>query len=185
MPRGATTAVLNEIANTVNQPFNLVEIQFTTPLFFTDADRDVTWNSKTFLANGNLTGIGNIDEDIELRIGSISITLSGVALANISTALTEDYIGKKLLIYKAFMLNGSLVVDPFTLGQYVISGMSISESYGGNGTASVSWTASSYWADFQRVGGRRTNSDDQQVHFPNDFGLEFAPLIIKDVHWGR
>ena len=52
-------------------------------------------------------------------------------------------------------------------------------------TSTITWTVTSEWADFERVGGRRANHQEQQVFFSGDMGFEFIDQIVKDLKWGR
>ena len=44
--------------------------------------------------------------------------------------------------------------------------------------------AASQFADFEKIRGRRTNNESQQIHFPGDRGFEYAPQVVKDLKWG-
>ncbi len=177
--------MLAEIAKDSVSVFHLIEMQFSTPVYLTDTHRDITWNGKTYLNTTGLLGFGSVSESSTMKVGTMQITLSGVNQANISIALTENFIDQKVLIYRGlFDSNSEIIVDPVLLYDGRIDAFSASEDIQ-SGSSTLSWTISSHWQDFEKVAGRRTNQNDQQVYYPNDKGFEFASEIINDIPWGR
>ena len=41
------------------------------------------------------------------------------------------------------------------------------------------------WGDFEKVSGRRTNTNSQKLFFSSDKGFEFSGSSVKDIKWGR
>jgi hypothetical protein len=72
--------------------------------------------------------------------------------------------------------------DVFTIFDGRISGWRITES---KNSASVALSVASFFADFNRTNGRRTNPASQNLHFSSDKGMDFSPQIVKDIKWGR
>ena len=68
--RGMTAAVLTEIAESQNKPFHLVDIQFTTgTVYFTDSNRDIDWNYRTYTAAGDFLTFSDITEQNAMTVG--------------------------------------------------------------------------------------------------------------------
>jgi len=165
-------------------PIQLVEFRFDSGTqYLTDAYKTVTYGGNDYLAAGNLLGVSDVDEELAHRITTLQISLSGVNQANISVALTEDFINRDVIIYKGLLdSDDKLIVDPFNIFRGQLDDFSLSET---DRTATLAWTATSEWADFERVGGRRANHQEQQVFFSGDLGFEFIDQSIKDIKWGR
>ena len=118
MPRGLTSAVKTELATGKIRPVLLIEIGFSTPVYLTDASFDITssvsGSSRTYLSNGHLQSISNINETNVPTKNTLSVSLSGVDQTYISVALNENIINKNVYIYKGFLDNSlSLISDPF------------------------------------------------------------------------
>lgn len=184
--RGMSAAAQAEVAKSAVHTFHLVRFDFSTPEYLTDAYTDVLYDGNTYLSAGNLVAIDAVSESIELTNEQIKISVSGVNQANVAVALSEDYTDKKVHIYRGFFdENYLLIADPVAV---FINGLVNKFDFSENpddGTASLEWLVSSHWADFERVAGRRTTDNDQQLHFPGDKGLEFTQAMIKNIGWGR
>lgn len=184
MSRGLTAAMLSEIAKGKVKMIYLVELQFSTTVYLTTHYRDVNWSSNDYSAGGNLISVGPVSEKTEMAVGSLNIGLSGVNQDNISTALTEDFIGDKVLIYLAFLDGESVIADPYLRFDGRIGSFSMGEDPT-TGAANLTWSAASHWEDFDKITGRRTNHNDQIARYSGDLGFEFAAEIMKDIKWGR
>ncbi|MFQ5510039.1 MAG: hypothetical protein ACE5FN_12010 [Leptospirillia bacterium] len=184
--RGMSAAMLAEIARAEVRLAHLVEIHLDSNLGrYTDAHRDLVWGGNIYLADGNLMDIPTVTEEADLRVGSVTVSLTGVAQANIATALLEPSTDRQVVIRTGCLdAADALIADPVVVFDGRIDGWSIREDPEG-GTSVVEWTVASHWADFEKTAGRRTNHEDQQTFFPGDDGFKFAPEIIRDIRWGR
>lgn len=182
--RGMSTAMLTEIAKQQLRLFHLVEMYFASTGYLTTGHRNLVWNGNTYSALGNLLSFGEIAESADIRAGSINIVLSGVNQANIATALTENFIERRVVIRRGF-LNAAdhIIVDPVILFDGRIDSWDLNEDVT-SGTSTITWKAASHWVDFERAAGRRTNNEDQQVWFPGDKGFEFAAQN-DEIRWGK
>jgi len=183
--RGMSAAMLTEIAKQNIILFHLVQFHFSTIEYLTDWQADIPWNGNDYLSIGNLLHIAVITEDVNPRVGVINISFSGVNQANISTALTEDYTDKQVLIYRGFLdTSHDLILDPILIYDGRIDSFELNENPD-NSSSILNWIVSSHWADFEKRSGRRTNDNDQQNLFTGDKGFEFSSEIVKDLKWGR
>jgi hypothetical protein len=143
---------------------------------------DVGVNS--YLAQGQFIGLGNVQETKDLKIGSMSIAFTAVDYTTLGYVLNNEYIDRRVVIYRA-VLDDNLSLDSTKVFQYFdgrIKDFNISES---KDAATLSFNVGSQFADYEKLAGRRTNSDSQQRFFGNDVGFEFAPQIQTDIKWGR
>ena len=118
MARGLTSSIKTELATGVIDPVLLVEIEFGTPVYLTNAPFDITssvsGSSRTYLTNGHLKNITGINETNKPTKNSLQLTLSGVDQTYISIALSENIINKEVYIYRGFLdANNALISDPF------------------------------------------------------------------------
>jgi hypothetical protein len=187
MARGLSSAVKTELATGVIDPVLLVEIEFNTPVYLTNASFDITssvsGSSRTYQSNGHFKNITGINETNKPTKNSLQISLSGVDQSYISIALSENIINKEVYIYRGFLdTNNDLLADPFLLFFGTIDEYKISDN---TTTANLVLNLTSHWGNFQKTSGRVTTDNSQQRHFSNDKGMEFAALTVRDIKWGR
>ena len=182
--RGMTAAVITEAEKSQNKPFNLVEIFFTTgTVYFTDSDRDISWNSNTYLAAGSFLTFSQINEQNALTVSDIEVQLSGVDRTYLTTILGETFMDRELIIRKGFFNDSNaVVVDPIIIYSGKMDQPTIIESSDG---CTIAVTVANLFVDFQKTNARFTNNESQKLFFPSDNGFAYAHQIIKEINWGR
>ncbi len=186
MPRNLGTLNLAEIAKGEVRLAHLVALHFDSGVLrYTDAASDLSFGGYTYSADVNLLDISSVTEDRGVQVGKLRITLSGVAQANIATALSTAYTDRKVEVFRGFLdANGNFIADPYVHYRGRIDSYKVAEDYD-TGDATVVWNVAPHWVDFERVAGRRTNHQLQQIYYPGDRGFEFASVVARDVPWGR
>ena len=187
MARGLTSSIKTELATGVIDPVLLVEIEFGTPVYLTNAPFDITssvsGSSRTYLTNGHLKNITGINETNKPTKNSLQLTLSGVDQTYISIALSENIINKEVYIYRGFLdANNALIADSFLLFFGTIDEYRITDN---TTTANLVLNLTSHWGNFEKTSGRVTTDNSQQRFFSGDKGMEFAALTVRDIKWGR
>tara|TARA_R100000655_G_scaffold87886_2_gene128174 strand:- start:90 stop:656 length:567 start_codon:yes stop_codon:yes gene_type:complete len=187
MARGLSNSVKTELATGVIDPVLLVEIEFSTPVYLTNAPFNITssvsGSSRTYLTNGHLKNISGVNETNKPTKNSLQLTLSGVDQTYISIALSENIINQEVYIYRGFLdTNNALISDPFLLFFGTIDEYRISDN---TDTANLVLNLTSHWGNFQKTSGRVTTDNSQQRFFSGDKGIEFAALSVRDIKWGR
>lgn len=116
----------------------------------------------TYTAQGNFIGFTGMSEDIEVKVGKFTITLSAIGNDYVTRFLTTEVEGKRVCIYKCFLGFGptgtdplSLVAAPILIFDGTIYNFSINET---QKTCQLSLDCSSLFADFERSNGRKTNN---------------------------
>jgi hypothetical protein len=182
--RGMSAAVLTEIAKSQNQPFHLIEVYFDSgTIYMTDSFKDISWNSKTYLAAGSFLTFSDINEQNAITVSDIDVQLSGVDRTFMVTILSENFIDRELIIRKGFLNTSSaVIVDPIIVYSGKMDQPTIVES---GETCTVSVKVANLFVDFLKSNGRFTNNESQKLHFPNDNGFAYAYQIIKEVNWGK
>lgn len=129
MDRGATAAVVTELGKTANQPVHLVAIEFDEGwIYMTDSYKPITWDGHTWLAVAYFLGFSDITESATLQVTSVTVSLSGVDQVYVSAFLSNAYLDRQVLIYKAFMDTANISSELVTDGQFAL----------------ISWTAIDY-----------------------------------------
>ena len=187
MPRGLTSAVKTELATRNISPILLVEIEFSTPIYFTNASFNITsavsGTSRTYTPSGHFSAITNVSETNQPTKNSLTIQLSGVEQSLISVALNENIINDNVYIYRGFLnSSNSLIADPFLLFFGTIDEFRISDTLD---KANLILTITSHWGNFGKTSGRTTTDNSQQRFFSDDKGMEFSALTVRDIRWGR
>jgi hypothetical protein len=190
MDRGATPAVIAEIEKSKNQPFHLVEVEFsTTTYYLTDAWRDIIWDNgtgaHTYTALGHFLGFSDIEESSTVQVANLTAQLSGIDQTLLYSVLAEYYIDRPLRIYKGFLDdNSAVIVSPILIFEGRMDSPVIQENPD-DGSCVLSVSATNAWVDFERLSGRHTNHEEQQIFYPGDRGFEFVSEITREILWGR
>lgn len=183
MARTINSATLTALQADSVRLAHLVRIGFDTELFVTDYAHNLTYDSDEYLAAGHFLSLSDTQESNDLRVGSMSLTLSAVDQAYVSIFLNQNYVNRRIRIWLAILNdNAAIIGDPIKTFDGEVTGYSLQNS---SSTAVINMTAASHWADFERKNGRFTNNNSQQYYFPNDTGMEFAAESIKDIKWGK
>mgnify|MGYP001185657633 FL=1 len=192
MTRDLSSSLQTKLAGRSLFAADLVELHLSTPLYFTTTNIDIDFDSatapdagsNTYLAQGQFLFFGNVVESSDLRVGQIDMTFTAVDTTTIALLINNVYMNKRVVVYRAILQDDYSFTsdDVFTVFDGFIMGYSISET---NTTATVTMTVASQFADFERSNGRKTNPSSQQIHFPNDDGMNFSAQIVKDLKWGR
>jgi hypothetical protein len=153
-----------------------VELHLKTPtgandtLYLCNGGFDVSFDSATapeagvnaYLAQGNFIGFGGMSEDMEVKVGKFTITLSGISNGLVTKFINYEVEGARVVIYKAFLSFGvsgtgplALVAAPIMMYDGTIYNFSIQETAN---SCQLSVDCSSLFADFERTNGRKTNN---------------------------
>ena len=139
-------------------------------LYLCNGGFDVSFDSATapeagannYVAQGNFIGFGGMSEDMEVKVGKFTITLSGIGNNYISKFINSEVEGKRVAIYKCFLSFGNtgtdplaLVAAPILMYDGTIYNFSIQETAT---SCQISVDCSSLFADFERTNGRNSNN---------------------------
>lgn len=183
MARSLNASVLTEIAKDSVQMCHLLYMGLNTAQYLTDAPHDIDYSSNTYTSSSYLLSMGTVEESSDVRVGTVAIDLSSVSQAFTSIFLTYPYIGKQVIIRRAFLdSTGSIIGDPVIIYDGRIDGFDMTES---DQDSTITVTVSSHWSDFEKKAGRYTNTSSQELFFTGDKGFEFAANSVKDLKWGR
>lgn len=190
--RNISEATKTKLASRAIHVVDLIEIHLDTAIYFTSANISLDFDSptapdtgtNTYLAQGQFLGYGNIVESSNIRVGQLDLTITAVDTTTVAKLLADNYMNKRVVIYRAILGDNYAISsqDVFTVFDGTIINYRIAES---SNSATCVITVASQFADFERTNGRRTNPASQQIHFPQDKGMDFSAQIVKDLKWGR
>lgn len=149
---------------------------------------DIEYQSNTYTAQGEFLGYSAIKEDYDVKVGRVTVTLSGLDNNFISKFTTVDQVGAEVVVSKVFLdLNSLDVVSNYAIIMYKgeIVNTSIQESAE---TATINIESASVFADFERLAGRKT-TDWSNWYFQStqyDTAFEKAGFVGNtEFLWGR
>lgn len=183
--RNMSSAMLTELAQQGFMVAHLAELHFSTIQYLTDSGMDIVWNGHTYTDTEGLVSMDTAGETFALEVGTLSFTLSGTELANLSIALTDNFTDAQVVIRRALIQPGSspiVIASPVILWDGRIDSWDYSENPS-TGQSTITWKTSNHWVDFNRVSGRRTNSADQQLFYSGDLGLQYADQVPLNIQW--
>ena len=144
----------------------------------------IKWGGYDWLGVGTFANVSTVEESAELSKSSLTYTLNGIPSSMISIVLGEQYQGRSAKLYIGFLdpTTGQLVADPNLLSQ---GRMDVSEIEEGD-TCTVSITAESRVAAWDRPLTRRYTDADQRSRYVDDKGLQYIDQAAqKEINWGR
>ncbi len=182
MTRTLAAAVLTEIAKPAVVTKVLVEVHLSTIVYMTDHARSIEWDGNTYLS-GEYINAESVRESAEIRGGGFNLVLTGVTTTFRTLLLAGGNMDRQVIIRRIFLDSSeALINDPVIVADGRISGYRIKEDLT---SSTVAIELASHWIDFDKVVGRRTNLRSQQLHFPNDTGMQYAADSAKDILWAR
>jgi len=157
----------------------------------TNAPFDITATTQgppsgTYTSFGMLLGFDTIEENSELEIPSLNITISGIAPTSSGSALKdfvgENYANSEVEIWRVYYENH---VQQGYVNVYkgYITGADLLQS--ADEVSNVLVKTASHWHDFARQTGHRTNTNSQQKRSGalSDLGFEFSTEVQKEITW--
>ena len=139
-------------------------VYLTTGGFDLDFDSPTAPNAgvNTYVAQGNFIGFSSMTEDIDVKVGKFTITLSGIGNSYPEYLIRNNVEGSRVCIYKAFLNFGvsgtsplSLAAAPILIYDGTIYNFSIQETAQ---SCQINIDCSSLFADFERTNGRKSNN---------------------------
>lgn len=183
MARDLTTAAADALAAPQVRLLVFVEMDF--PSGFLRVNNSVitiAWNGYDWLGVGHLGAVDAVSEGVGLEARGLSFRISGVPPENIAIALGQQYQGRDCKLWAAPLTEEHAVIaDPVLVFHGRLDVMTVELG----ATATITVSAESRLADWDRPRVRRYNHEDQQIDYPGDKGFEFVPQMAeKELRWG-
>lgn len=181
--RSNTSAFNTAIASNIVSPRRLVDAEFTGgTVYLWDGIGDLSWNGNTYLGAGELLGIGEIVESVEVRIESMVIHFSGITAAYKSLALQSVDLKNQATVRLALLdSSGVVIADPDVLFIGNMDSVSLKE---GGETARFDLVLQNELVKTQQPKERRYTDEDQKAIYPNDTFFRHSLNAEKETRWG-
>lgn len=192
MTRNVSAANTTAIAAEVLRPVRLVELDFvsgfvrfaSTPFsVFFDSDGDLA--NEEFLGVGDLGNVSAISETTGAQSGRVSVTISGVKLSLVSTALNQKYQGRRASIWRGNLDENHALVGPPDLE---FRGLMDTMPIKLRDTGTISVVVVDRFARWEKpLDNPRWDNADHQARRPGDKFFEFVPELVqgREPIWGR
>lgn len=143
----------------------------------------IVWDSQTWYGAGTLLGVSGVDETVDLRAATLTVTLSGMPPEIIAAALTYAKHGADgKLYFGAFDETTQAAIAPYLVFSGRLDVPAIQTS-GDNVTVSVAYESRMIALEIPKT--RRYTDQDQKITYPEDRGFEYvAALQDAAIPWG-
>lgn len=185
MTRSATPAVIAALTAPVVRPFLMFEGQFASGwLRLWSGLADLTWAGQTWTGAGTLLAIGALTETSAVIASGTTVTLSGVPVALVSTAITDAQQGLPGRIWLGTLDDtGAVIASPVLA---FAGRLDVPEILDGAETCTITVSYESRLINLQTARAWRWTHESQQVLYPDDQGFAFVTSIQGvDVKWAR
>tara|TARA_X000000368_G_C22967970_1_gene684106 strand:- start:545 stop:1105 length:561 start_codon:yes stop_codon:yes gene_type:complete len=183
MVKTLSTNNSNVLNDDVLRPVYFLKLEFPSgTTYLNSSDRNITFDSQSYLGAGTIGTMSDIEETSELQANGVKLTLTGIPSTYISIALTTEFQGSNATAYLGF-LNSSyaLVDDPFIVFVGKVDTMAISLS----DYATIELDIENRLIDWERPRISRFTNEEQQNLYSGDKGLEFVDSVAeKELFWG-
>lgn len=185
MSRGLTSDEITALSASVVRPALFFEGIFNpTVLRLWSGNRDITFNSNTFLGNGWLRNIGSVTEIADIRAAGIRVNFNGVNQTLLSIVLNESkHKGTGKLWLGLLNEAGALIGPGYLLFSGKLESPEINEDAEG---ATISIGYESILASLLRRRESRYTDQNQRAFYPDDAGLQYV-VQAQDWsgYWGK
>lgn len=175
--RGLTAPVITALADEHVEFYSLVRMDFTVPLYYTNAPYDINYDGNDYISNPLISKIPDIKETLQIKPNTISLVFGGADIAT-HTAMLGDYTGVDVYIYTYL----PSITTGFLKWQGIIDSASSSEDLA-NGKSTITWKIANHWSNWEAKNLRLLNNEYQQKLFPGDLGLEFVGETAINLEW--
>lgn len=186
--RGLSAAFKNVVSGMAAHASFFYEFYFDEgTVWMTDGPRDVVWGGNTYLANGYVVSVDDIQESSAIQTNEITLGVSGIDGSWTTQVMFYNYINRRVVVRQVVFdsVTMDVVSDPIIVFDGRVSGVNFAEDPGE--AAVVTFTVGNIWSNFQRAKGRRTNDSEQSALFTNptpDRGFQWAMDTEKQIEWG-
>ena len=180
--RNMDSATQTEVAKHSITGFELLEIELDDATYrFTNGPWEASYDGNTYLALGNFLGFSEIQENTQMQIAEVTVTLTGLRQEDFGYFVNTNFIDRPVRIYRQLWNEqAGGVVGTFKLFEGRFSNAACEDD---GEILTVGGKASNSFVDFERRSGRSTNDDEHQFYYPGDKFFEFSKEVLKEIKW--
>lgn len=182
MARTLSSGVISAIQSEGIQYAYLAEFGFSTPVYLTNHPKNLSFNSNTFVADGQLSFEDQKEETSSLEYSNIVITLENISDTMRTNLKAENYVGTEVILNLAYLGSDELVNTTYEVFKGRISSAALIER---SNKAFASIQISSHWVDWEATSGRTYTVESQNAVYSGDRGLDYAHRTRENLEWGQ
>lgn len=185
MARDLTASFVTELTADPCRPRYFFEGVFGgTPLRLWTGKQDITWNSVSWLGNGQLKDVGDITESGDLTPHELEIQLTGEPSALISIALSSAALNDSGKLYLGFLNSSSAVIaDPYLIFSGLLDNVELEDD---PDEATLHLRYESRLIQLDHALNYKYNHETQQVFYSGDMGFEYHEQMENwSGYWGK
>lgn len=185
MARSLTSGMETAISGDVVRPILLLDLNFSSPIYFWSGSGTLTIGTTDYLGVGDLLNMSTIEETQDLGASGLTLELTGInGTTLLNKALIEDYQGNSVTLkLGALDDNNSLISDPVTMFAGFMDVLTIQE---GGDIATISLKVENKLIKLNKAKVRRYTDQDQKADHSSDDGFAYVTNIAeKDIIWGQ
>lgn len=187
--RNFSGAVLAALQNATGERVFLIAMDFSSAtLYFSTGSRDLLWNSQVWTAVGGNLALGTIEESGDAKGPGIDLQLSGVDPAITAILLAQEYRGRTVEVWQAFLnrTTGEVIEAVQIFAGLQLDNYEVEERQqrGRPGTVTVR-TRARHRLSTDELRGIRANVHGHQFYYPGDtFFSHVASIAGQKIFWG-
>lgn len=177
MPRDLTAPFIAALAGGSLRPVFFCEIETNVspaaPVRVWTGLGTFVWDAKSWLGVGDLGKISDIPDSTEVAAQGITLSLTGIPVAEVSLAFDELTQGLAVTLWMGLMsADTTVIADPAESFSGRTDEVTLEES---GQTATLSIKVENELIDLQRPRESRYTDEDQKSRYPSDTGFRFVP----------
>lgn len=184
MPKNLTTTFKNQIKKSSLRACLLVSAEWADGmLYLTNNAKDIEFNGNLYVSAGNLLGIGDIEDTINMTSLQGTISLSGLNQVVQAEAQTQ-FTNGEIAVYLALLNENDGFIDtPLLLQKGYMNTLASSDNMQDK-TSTISVTYTNDFGRFDDIRGRKTNPSEHKLVYVGDTIFDAVPsLSEKMLKW--
>jgi len=182
MARTLDSAVVTQIQNESMRLAHVVKLGFSTPIYLTNHSKNLSFNSDTYVADGQLEFLNDREETGRLEYTNISLVFKNYSDTLRTNLKSEDYVGTEVIITTVFLDADELITASYQIFKGRISSANLIEK---NNESFATVEIASHWRDWESKKGRTFTVASQNSVYANDRGLDYAHRTRENLEWGQ
>lgn len=152
-------------------------------VYVTDAYADINFEGNTYIANGLPLKLPSTSKTQSISLASYSLTLSNIDNTIAKAYRAANYQGEESIVYRVIYIDNIMQGSPTVHYKGILNAFKIKE---GLKSSTLNVQLTSFWANYNKKGGRYTsNSVQNDVHSGDNF---FKYAHVEDTEakaWGK
>lgn len=183
MARGINSAFQGQLDSGTYSYAVGVDMAFTNGVSrITNYSRTLLFQNANYISAGTLLSVGSVNENTDLGISGLSITLSGLDTIIVSQMRDTEIQGVDVNAYLLIIDSSAQVVDSHLYFKGVIDNMTYTQN---RETVTITLNCENFLVRFGDKLNRRYTVEDQKTYYPSDDGLNFVEDIAEqEITWG-